>query len=746
MRLIRTVVIGLVAFAPIMFGMMAANAQVPQSPAFQASASGGEAATAHGPFDVTAQDMAQRITPEWLNAINREAPNGGQAGEPDAQTSGLPTTSEMLVAMAGRLSDPDAPAPTQPTSAASLPEGPGRIDAVGGLPQSPSATTSLRASGLVWSQRPPDPTVAASATHLVVTGQAIAAYDKAGHVVIPTQSQYAFFYPVSKTLSDTLGVAGYFDTRSIYDSYRGRFWVTSLVQNDAHQFDTQRLTKVVVAVSKTDNPLDGWYLYWWDAVAHDGTGDGVDQLGYGGDYDSIGIDATAIYETNKVANALDSVHDYPRVYWHVSFFPAASLASGTFASGWQYWDLKNPPACGGDLTPAGVSAIQPAVHHGSAPRAYLISRCGTAQAVVWAITDPLAVGQTIQRVAVSLAPFQAPVAAPQPGTPIKIEMTNLGNDFLKAVYRDNLLYATGMDARTWLSPTDTSRYTSIRLVRLDVSAFPSVTVSIDRTFGGHAVDDPPGAHAYYGWPAMDVNKAGDMALVYARSGDVITPEIRYSAYFSSEVDIRPSRLLWPGAAPYTATSNVETPARWGDNAGASVDPFDDTAIWLAHQYPVPYIRGTNFGLAIGVSKVFGPTWPDWTVLGPPVVIHPFVVNCCAVVPPGGPVEIVATFYNQGDGAAPVSLANVFLSATQAAPQSDTLIGQMTVGALASGATLPVTQTFTVPLATVPGLYYVTVVANANHQFAEYSTTNDGRASAAPILVAHPGPWLPLILR
>jgi hypothetical protein len=120
--------------------------------------------------------------------------------------------------------------------------------------------------------------------------------------------------------------------------------------------------------------------------------------------------------------------------------------------------------------------------------------------------------------------------------------------------------------------------------------------------------------------------------------------------------------------------------------------------------------------------------------------------CCAPVPPGGPIEIVATFYNQGDGAGPVSQANVFLSTTQAAPLSDTLIGQMTVGALASGATLSVTQTFTVPLATVPGLYHVTVVANANHQFAEYSTTNNSGTSAAPILVAHPGPFLPLIMR
>ena len=761
MRLIRIVVICLVAFAPIMFGMMAVSAKGPQPPAFQASASTpalpaqrtaglgaagasvGGAATVHGPFEVTAQDMARRNSPEWISDINRQAPAAAQSAEPDTGEAGMPTTSDMLAEMSGRLAEPDAIQPAPLSSAPMLPAGAGLLDG-GPISQSAPPVTTFGAAGLVYQYRPADPTIAASATHLVVTGQAIAAYDKAGNVVVPTESPYNFFYPVSKILSDTLSVSYYFDTRAIYDSYRGRFWVAALVENHADELDPKRLTKVVVAVSKTGNPLDGWYDYYWDAVAYDGTGKNGDVLGYGGDYDSIGVDATAFYETNKVSDAPTGVKEY----WYVSFFPAASLASGTFSSGWEYSTLTNPVACGGDMTPAGVDVIQPAVHHGSAPRAYLVSRCGSAQAVVWAITDPLGPGQTMQRVAVSLAPFQAPVNAPQPGgTGIQIKMTNLGNNFLKSVYRDNLLYVTGMDARSWFSPTDQSPYTSIRMIGLDVSAFPSVTVSIDHTFGGPVIDDPLGAKPYYGWPALEVNKFGDAALVYARSGAVITPEIRYSAYLTGETEIRRPRLLKAGEAPYTLTTAANANlAPWGDNAGASVDPYDDTGIWLAHQYPIPYVRGVNQGWAIWVSKVFGSTWPDWVVDQLPIVIQTNQGLCCAPVPPGDPIEIVATFYNQGDGAGPVSQANVFLSQSQAASLSNTLIGQMTVGALASGATLSVTQTFTVPLTTVPGLYYVTVVANANHQFAEYSTTNDGGTSAAPILVAYPGPFVPLIMR
>ena len=149
MRLIRTVVIGLVASAPIMFGMMAAGAQGPQPPSSQPSAPIGGAITLHGPFEVTAQDMGLRNTPEWLSPINRQAPASGPSAEPDALKPAQPTTLDMLAEMAGRLSEPDAMAPAQPTSSDVLLADAGRIDAVTGWPQSPLATTSLPATGIV---------------------------------------------------------------------------------------------------------------------------------------------------------------------------------------------------------------------------------------------------------------------------------------------------------------------------------------------------------------------------------------------------------------------------------------------------------------------------------------------------------------------------------------------------------------------------------------------------------------------
>jgi len=84
-----------------------------------------------------------------------------------------------------------------------------------------------------------------------------------------------------------------------------------------------------------------------------------------------------------------------------------------------------------------------------------------------------------------------------------------------------------------------------------------------------------------------------MVVVYARSGKTLYPEVRFSVYYRNESDIRPSRLLHSGEAPY---DQGNSPLRWGDCAGASVDPSDDTAIWIAQEYAK---ANGNYGIWVG---------------------------------------------------------------------------------------------------------------------------------------------------
>lgn len=176
-------------------------------------------------------------------------------------------------------------------------------------------------------------------------------------------------------------------------------------------------------------------------------------------------------------------------------------------------------------------------------------------------------------------------------------MTNVGSDtVLKAVYRSSALMFVLHDSQDWFN--DKNLLASIRLVRLLVVGFPNVETAnspsyINRRFGMNSRGDNPQDRMYYGWPAMEVSSTFDMVVVYARSGPTIYPEGRYSVYFDSEHEIRSSRLLKPGDGAYQSSgcfaqskngNPVLVSCRWGDTAGAAVDPSDEKGVWIAQQY------------------------------------------------------------------------------------------------------------------------------------------------------------------
>ena len=82
--------------------------------------------------------------------------------------------------------------------------------------------------------------------------------------------------------------------------------VDAIIAEPSGGAHTDHRTKFACAVSISENPLAGFHLYWWDAVAHDGVAnDAVFKPGDWGDYPSLGIDVRCIYQTNHVANAVD---------------------------------------------------------------------------------------------------------------------------------------------------------------------------------------------------------------------------------------------------------------------------------------------------------------------------------------------------------------------------------------------------------------------------------------------------------
>jgi len=174
-----------------------------------------------------------------------------------------------------------------------------------------------------------DPGVAVSNQYVLVSDEVngIALYDKAGSLVSSTPDHPfanpfridTLFSQVQKDINAGLQVpAGlppgfsmnlntYGDVRIMFDSYRKRFWIYAMAKNtppwdpativNYPAVKLVRRDKAAVAVSKTEDPRDGFYTYWWNETIHNGEcnvaagcSDPVFKTsGEGADYPSIGI-------------------------------------------------------------------------------------------------------------------------------------------------------------------------------------------------------------------------------------------------------------------------------------------------------------------------------------------------------------------------------------------------------------------------------------------------------------------------
>ena len=473
----------------------------------------------------------------------------------------------------------------------------------GPLPATPAPKKSWQATLQGKGGFPADAQIAVSTTHVIVTNrQRLRYYDKNGNPLGSDIGSTAFF-TTGLSLKDAAGnpIDRFNDLRVIFDSYRKRFWVTAYAGfgGAASVPAAKRRTFIPMAVSKTQNPLDGWHFYYWDGAAQEGqAGSSIWQPGDAPDYPIIGIDKLAVTITHSVNNGSFR-------YWRVTLTPADPLANGTAQGGWQFWDLKNPDGS----TPW---VITPAVQHGTAKggRAYWLGRQGSDSVVVWAITHPFDSARKLQSVAVKLAtPFGNPVNGQQKGSSKVIKFTNLGNAVTKASFRNETLHCVANDAHDWGGIGKVR--TSIHYVRLSVGGWPKVPSppgggGADRLFGGGNVNEAVGGLKHYGWAAVEANKDGNAIIGYVRTGEQIFPEVRASAFMAAESDIRPSVQVKAGdkSADNPSVSGANAILPWGDTAGASVDPSDDTAIWIAQEY-ASSTANNNGNYDIWVARFFG---------------------------------------------------------------------------------------------------------------------------------------------
>lgn len=468
---------------------------------------------------------------------------------------------------------------------------------------------------------PLDLQIAASKTHVVITSSHRVTFWTRDGKLLSAVNTLDFFNLVkddlnkvlkdpvdgTKTVGMTYPINEFYDTRLIFDTYRNRFWIVCLTRNmgpkpknpTPAQVDkwAHRVGVSSIAVSKTENPQDGWYTYWMKPAR---------------DYQAVGVSKKLLVIGHKEVG-------YPQFGFITVLNPDPLIIGTAGQEVTALGSLKKP-----DGSPAigETEYMQPALHYGPSPgdTQFFVSNPGGVGStnIVWGLNPN---DLNIYRAEVTVASYAHAKAAEQASHadiphPHLVSAAKVGDTILKAVCRNNKLYWVWDDSK----PNDTRQLQFIRLNRVDVSQFPSYIRTgsgsgmIDRRFGKrNELEDPPNKVFSYYMPALTVNKDGSMVVSYCRSGATIWPEARYSVYFEKDADIRPSQLMHKGEYPigtddpdYNSQPEKRTPAGRFDYNGNAVDPIDDRSVWVINVFAVMKNKGQGKYSLLVRRIPFGP--------------------------------------------------------------------------------------------------------------------------------------------
>ena len=162
------------------------------------------------------------------------------------------------------------------------------------------------------------------------------------------------------------------------------------------------------------------------------------------------------------------------------------------------------------------------------------------------------------------------------------------------MYRNGKLYLVNCTVVGSATSSQIARY-SVRVLRIPIQTTGSTLTAsmaqadgfLDRYFGRNAQSDSPNDLVSYERPAIAVNKSEDMILVYGRVGVAtalpLKQEVRYSIWpAGAEAPLR-SQLLMPGQSVVQSGGKMLSyPGGGVDYGMAAVDSSDDETFWVTH--------------------------------------------------------------------------------------------------------------------------------------------------------------------
>jgi hypothetical protein len=403
---------------------------------------------------------------------------------------------------------------------------------------------------------PADSNIAAGINTIitVVTGTHINIYNKTGTQNLYDANLLTFFNLPSNALV--------FDPRVIWDQFSSRFIVSAAETAGSNSFFD-------IAVSRSSNPLDGWFFYRFNLGVDD-----LDQPRHDLDQPRLGLDGSTVYITASFTS------NGVRVYnlWAID---RNTLESGTAVPTDLHnfsWTTLGAPNNVGHYTPAhiyGSTSVRDFMveyvqnNSGSdALNIIQVSNAGTG--------NPSSNFQSLNVGNISDLEL---VGARQPGTTITINDQNGFSEAHRienAVWRGDKLYAvingirvgSGADAHDvvhWFV-VDTSNPTNLRLLSQGNIDFGS---NFDVYYGSIAVDN-----------------TGNMIIGYSYSGPTTFASSGYAVIPNGAPGPDGSiTTLTQGLGPFTDVDpRVPGTARWGDYSGVVIDPSDNGSFWLFNEF------------------------------------------------------------------------------------------------------------------------------------------------------------------
>ncbi len=432
---------------------------------------------------------------------------------------------------------------------------------------------------------PPDPTVAAGPSHILITvNRNIEWFTKQG-VKQSSKTLNSFFTPFTPLLYNG------FDPRCLYDQFNGRFIVMCLgLAGRSDTIASNDSSLIYVAVSDDADPNGTWYF---SSINSKFSSAGKK---YWADFPSLGISHEALYIT---ANLF-------------------TFSTGTFG-GSRFWIINKDPFYNNGTA---VFSVLSFGYPRFATHLFGISSDGISQFI---IDNPSGSGylyvETVQNplttpVVVSHLIFfdgfssSGDLIAPQPDTSIGLETDCVAN-YTSAVWRDNFLWLTFSVKPFGGSNSDQA---TVYWLKVNTNTW---TVMDQGLVDGE--DIAVSTHTYY--PGIGVDKFGNMGLEFSASGPTVYAGIYYTGRLSNDPagTVRPAGVLRQGEDLYIRVYNNRN--RWGDYSGMALDPVDETTFWIYNEYakirgtPGPYGDGV-WGSAIGSFSLISADSNQAPVLSP----------------------------------------------------------------------------------------------------------------------------------